>query len=166
MTILIIFSCGCFFEECGIVAYGDDHVVSVPQYRLSAFNQFRLPEYFKIIGLNYTLEDKEAVVKSLSRKLFEVSFLKRKFFYHKRLNKIIGPLSIDTITETPMWMHACPDARLQTIENLEWAIRELSLYNKETWEKWFPVFEAELIRLDHFTAFKKKEEVLRMVLEY
>lgn len=155
-----------FFEECGIVAYGDDHVVSVPQFRLSAFNQFRLPEYFKIIGLNYTMEDKEATVKALARKLFEISYLKRSFSYHKKLNRIIGPLSMDTVLETPMWMHNCPDARMQTIENLEWAIRELSLHKKDVWNKWFPILEGELLRLGHVTMFKKKEEVLKLVLEF
>ncbi|UXD79991.1 putative RdRP [Linepithema humile picorna-like virus 2] len=154
-----------FWMECGIVAYGDDHIVSIPDWRISVINQFTLPDLFKVIGLNYTMEDKDAVVKNFSRPLHEISFLKRGFRTIPRANKVVAPLSLDTILETPMWMHQTPDARAQTIENLEWAIKELSLHSIEVWKKYFPLLNTLLISLDHCTLFKNYREVQKLVLE-
>ncbi|UXD80048.1 putative RNA-dependent RNA polymerase [Linepithema humile picorna-like virus 1] len=154
-----------FWMECGIVAYGDDHIVSIPNWRIGVLNQFTLPDIFREIGLSYTMEDKDAVVKSFSRPLHEIAYLKRGFRTIPRANKVVAPLSLDTILETPMWMHQVPDARAQTIENLEWAIKELSLHSIETWKKYFPLLNALLLSLDHLTVFKNYREVQNLVLE-
>lgn len=62
-----------------------------------------------------------------------------------------------------MWMHECPDPELQTVENLEWAIKELSLHSPSVWKDWFPVLDRELRSLGHFTQFCRQMEVREVV---
>lgn len=147
-----------FFEECGIVAYGDDHLVTIPDSRLTTFNQLTLPALFRKIGLSYTMEDKDAVAQAPCRKLTEVSYLKRSFRWDENIGRWLAPLSLSTVLETPMWIHKCPDPRAQTIENLEWALKELSLHNDFTWECWASVLREQQVRLGYYTKFRDQEE--------
>lgn len=146
-----------FWRECGIVAYGDDHIVSIPANRLEIFNQKTLVKLFLRIGLIYTMEDKGTTILQQSRKLTEISYLKRGFSFDKDRMRWIAPLSIDTITETPMWCHKTPDKHSQTIENLEWALRELSLHNAVTWGQWKFKFYSLLNELGKFPQATQEE---------
>jgi len=154
-----------FWERCGIVAYGDDHIVSVPNTDIERFNQFTVCEFFKKIGLSYTLEDKDAVVESASRNITEISYLKRKFVFDADLNQWIAPLSLSTILETPMWIHKCPDQVAQTIANLEFSLKELSLHDNNTWDEWAPKLKQECEKLGHYTLYKNKEETKLVCLD-
>nr|QJI52111.1 MAG: hypothetical protein 1 [Dicistroviridae sp.] len=147
-----------FWDECGIVAYGDDHIVSIPPSRLAKFNQLNLPALFEFIGLSYTMEDKDAHATLPSRPLSAVSFLKRKFERDELTGRWLAPLTLDTILEFPMWMHKNPDPKLQTISELENALRELSLHKGHVWKLWSPKLIEELEELGHFTQFKNQTE--------
>nr|QJI52216.1 MAG: nonstructural polyprotein [Dicistroviridae sp.] len=149
------------WEECGLVAYGDDHIISIPENRLEIFNQFSIPQYFKQIGLSYTMEDKDAEVTRPFRELHEINYLKRGFERDED-GHWLAPLALATVLETPMWMHKCPDPRIQTIENLEWALKELSLHKKEVWEQWAPRLWKELVELEHYTRYIHQDST-RMV---
>jgi len=140
------------WEECGLVAYGDDHIISIPENRLDKFNQFSIPQYFKQIGLSYTMEDKDAEVTRPYRELSEINYLKRAFV-RERDGQWLAPLALTTVLETPMWMHKCPDPRIQTIENLEWALKELSLHSEDIWIQWSPKLRKELEELGHYTKY-------------
>jgi len=144
-----------FYQLCGIVAYGDDHIVSIPPSVLEVFNQLTIPELFKTIGLSYTMEDKDATATTPSRKITEISYLKRGFRWDDKVGKWFAPLSLDTILETPMWLHRCPDKKLQTIDNLEWAIKELALHDDEIWNIYQPILIREGERLGHYTCYKE-----------
>ncbi|AYW51544.1 non-structural polyprotein [Myrmica scabrinodis virus 2] len=154
-----------FFKKCGIVAYGDDHLVSIPQEFLPIFNQQTLISLFKRIGLGYTMEDKDAVADAPARHISEVAYLKRKFLFDNDRQFWLGPISMDTILETPMWIHKCPDPNAQTIEELDSCLRELSLHDCDTWNKWAPVLISAGRRLGHYTEFVNQEETRAFVLE-
>lgn len=154
-----------FFKRCGIVAYGDDHILTVPDEYLDTFNQITLPSLFSTIGLSYTMEDKDAVAEQKSRNIREVSYLKRSFEFDSDRNMWLGPLSLETILESPMWIHSCPDARAQTIEQLDWALRELSLHSKDNWNRWAPTFKRLGKELGHSTQFANWMETREVVLE-
>lgn len=154
-----------FWERCGIVAYGDDHIVSVPDSDLERFNQFTMANYFKKIGLSYTLEDKDAVAKAPSRLITEVSYLKRTFEFDDDLNRWIAPLSLNTILETPMWIHKCPDEKAQTIANLEFSLKELSLHKENVWKEWAPKLHDECVKLGHYSVYKEQDEVRTICLD-
>lgn len=141
-----------FWDECGIVAYGDDHLVSIPEDRLSVFSQLTMPNLFRLIGLSYTMEDKDAVATCEARSIMEVSYLKRTFELNS-VGRWIAPLSLDTILESPMWVHVTPDVEAQTVETLDWAIRELSLHSENVWNTWIPVLVREQRRLGFYTRF-------------
>nr|WPV63190.1 MAG: RNA-dependent RNA polymerase [Wufeng shrew dicistrovirus 2] len=154
-----------FWQECGIVAYGDDHIVSVPDYELKTFNQESLVSLFQKIGLSYTMEDKDAKAEQPSRLLTEVSYLKRGFRRDKQMNRWVAPLSMSTILETPMWIHKSPDPRLQTVSNLEWALKELSLHSEETWNEWSPKLRQQCERLGQYTIYKDRDYTKRVCLD-
>lgn len=153
-----------FWELCGIVAYGDDHVVSIPDSELHNFNQLVLGDLFKKIGLSYTLEDKDAVAEKESRDISEVSYLKRNFVRDEKLGRWIAPISLQTILESPMWIHKCPDKKLQTIANLENSIKELSLHDEMTWTYWAPKLVGECNKLGHYTKLVNQAEVRNICL--
>lgn len=153
-----------FWKECAIVAYGDDHLVSIPRSRLDIFNQLTIPGFFEFIGLSYTPEDKESKLDRPSRKIEEVSYLRRSFVRDEVTGKWLAPLSLDVVLETPMWLHKCPDKKLQTVENLEWAIRELSLHPRAVWDQWFPRLQDEQRRLGYWTGFLDQFETRSIVL--
>lgn len=154
-----------FWDECGIVAYGDDHIVSIPPERISLFNQMTMPKLFSEIGLSYTMEDKDAVATQEYRSLGEISYLKRGFLYDKETGFWVAPLDLSVVLETPMWIRDCPDERLQTIENLEFAVRELSLHGEDTWNEWFPCLNRLMVELNHYTVFCNRDEVRRQVID-
>nr|UHK03032.1 MAG: RNA helicase [Guiyang dicistrovirus 3] len=151
------FNARSFWRDCGIVAYGDDHIVSIPPHRTDLFNQLTLPELFQQIGLSYTMEDKDKVATQPYRNLFEVTYLKRGFSRDAE-GEWLAPLSLDTILETPMWMHKCPDAQKQTVENLEWALKELSLHTAEVWQKWAPVLLREEEALGSYSMLVDQDQ--------
>jgi len=145
-----------FYSLCAIVAYGDDHIVSIPESCIEIFNQMTLPDLFKKIGLSYTMEDKDATATRPYRDISEINYLKRGFRWDEQEGKWFSPLSMDTILETPMWLHKCPDKRLQTIDNLEWALKELALHDEKVWNEWAPVLHREGERLNHYTMLKQQ----------
>lgn len=153
-----------FWQKCGIVAYGDDHIVSVPDEYLDKFNQFTIPTLFKQIGLSYTMEDKDAEVQAPSRSLDNISYLKRSFYYDEESARWLAPLSLDVVLETPMWMHQNPDHRAQTISGIEWALKELALHPPAFWECWSPVVRRAAESLGHYTQLKEQSSARAMCL--
>lgn len=147
-----------FWDRCGIVAYGDDHIVSVPNDAARYFNQFTIPEFFKQIGLSYTMEDKDAEVLYPTRSIEDITYLKRAFLKDNDSGRWLAPLSLDTVLETPMWMHKNPDPRNQTIENIDWALKELSLHSQDVWGEWSPKLIEQQQRLGHYTSFVNQDE--------
>lgn len=151
-----------FYKKCAIVAYGDDHIVSIADSAIGKFNQLTLTDLFKQIGLSYTMEDKDAVATEPFRELSQISYLKRGFLKDEFDGKWYAPLSLDTVLETPMWLHKCADKKLQTIDNLEWALKELSLHKPEVWAQWSPVLRREGEKLGHYTSLCDQKDA-RMV---
>lgn len=131
-----------FFEECGIIAYGDDHVVSIPYKYIYKFNQITLTDLFLKLNMKYTLEDKDATVDAPTRTIGEVTFLKRKFIFDSRVHRYIAPLAMETILESPMWIKKCTDPIEQTVVELENSLRELSLYPQEVWDLYISKFNT------------------------
>lgn len=142
-----------FFDECGIIAYGDDHVVSVPRKFLLKFNQITLIELMKKLNMEYTLEDKDAVASFESRSISEISFLKRQFIFDERVNRFVAPLSLDTILESPMWIKKCVDPVEQTIVELENSLRELSIHPSDVWDEHISKFKICFQKLHRTTVY-------------
>lgn len=153
-----------FFQQCGIVAYGDDHIVSVPTDALESFNQYTLIDLFKLIGLSYTLEDKDATVDAPSRPLSQVSYLKRRFEWDDGRQRYVAPLHLDSVLETPMWVKNCADINLQTFTELENSLKELSLHSKDIWKQHITKFKTSCKVLGHHSQFLDYEHARNFVL--
>lgn len=153
-----------FFQKCGIVAFGDDHIVSVPESVLDIFNQMTIPDFMDQIGLGYTMEDKDREVDVKSRVITEISYLKRSFVFDVERHRWIAPLTLDTILESPMWLHKCPDKVTQMITQLDTQLRELSLHDEKTWDKWASVFADLGKQFGHYTVYVNQEETRTEVL--
>jgi hypothetical protein len=153
-----------FFKRCGIVAYGDDHVISVPVSYTEVFNQLLIPEYMATIGLSYTMEDKERQVDVKTRPITDITYLKRSFVFDVDRQRWIAPITLDTILESPMWLHKCPDKVSQMIAQLDNQLRELCLHDKPTWEKWSSVFADLGKQFGHYTEYVCQEETRAEVL--
>lgn len=154
-----------FWKKCGIVAYGDDHIVSIPGKELETFNQMTLPALFAKIGLSYTMEEKETVATMRSRQIEDISYLRRGFLFDKDLNRWIAPLAIGTILEMPQWIHVTPDPKGQTIANLEFALKELSCHEPRVWNFWSMALQNECKKLGHYTEFTNQRETRAVCLD-
>lgn len=128
-----------FWQECDIVAYGDDHILGIPDRYLSFFNQNTLVDLLREFGLYYTDESKSGGEVPDFRPLTDISYLKRKFRYDKDVARYVAPLDLNVIKETPMWIRKCADSELQTFNNLEFSLRELSLHSQEEWDRLAPL---------------------------
>nr|QLI47713.1 MAG: nonstructural polyprotein [Dicistroviridae sp.] len=153
-----------FFQDCGLVAYGDDHICSVPDKYLSFFNQYTLESLFAKLGIGYTSEDKEDF-SAPYRHFTEVSYLKRKIVLDESRQRYVAPLTLDTVLETPMWIHRSDDPVEAMKCNMEFSLRELSLHDEETWNRWAPKMH-ELLQ-DHgcTTIFLDYQDTRAFVLD-
>lgn len=154
-----------FWTRCGIVAYGDDHIVSVPVEMLGTFDQLTLPALFQRIGLSYTMEDKDRGAEFPSRKLTEISYLKRTFMFDYDRMRWIAPLTLDTVLETPMWIHQTPDRMSATADNIDWSLRELSLHPAAVWTEFAPNLVALCAECGRCTLYSQHLETRSAVLD-
>jgi len=78
--------------------YGDDKLNGMDQKdpRSSYLNAITMKDFFVSIGLNFTRADKSEIVEPFE-KLEDVTFLKRSFRYHSKLECIVGPLDVKTL---------------------------------------------------------------------
>ncbi|AAF00472.1 nonstructural protein precursor, partial [Triatoma virus] len=153
-----------FFKEFGFVAYGDDHICAVPKRYQSFFNQMTLEKVFLELGIGYTTEDKREIDVPI-RSLDEIAYLKRSFVLDEERQQWIAPLTLDTVLETPSWIHRCDDPIEATVSNIEFALRELSLHSKQEWEKYAPVMLSEVTRLGRTTIFHDWADTRAFVLD-
>nr|ANS71485.1 nonstructural polyprotein [Homalodisca coagulata virus 1]ANS71497.1 nonstructural polyprotein [Homalodisca coagulata virus 1]ANS71501.1 nonstructural polyprotein [Homalodisca coagulata virus 1]ANS71503.1 nonstructural polyprotein [Homalodisca coagulata virus 1]ANS71505.1 nonstructural polyprotein [Homalodisca coagulata virus 1] len=119
-----------------LVSYGDDHIVSIPSGYEKIFNQSTLPTLFSEIGMTYTDETKSDREVPETRRIEDVTFLKRGFRWEKELNRYVAPLSLDTVLETPFWRSKSLNPRSITESSVEWACHELALHDESTFQEW------------------------------
>lgn len=152
-----------FLNEFGFVAYGDDHVCAVPKKYQGYFNQVTLQEVFKHYGIGYTTEDKQDIVEPI-RTLDKITYLKRSFRLEEVRQRYVAPLTLDTILETPMWIHKSDDPVEATVANLEFSLRELSLHSEDVWDLYAPKLVEIVNKLGRTTVFNDYVETQEFVL--
>jgi hypothetical protein len=113
---------------------GDDNAWTVdPKYH-HLFNELTLPQLMAQIGLTYTTELKADAVVPF-RRVYEINYLKRSFRYEELLGAHVAPLALETVTEIPLWTKTGnPHDTFKS--NLETYFKELSLHDKDTWNKY------------------------------
>jgi len=90
-----------------------------------------------LIGLTYTSELKGDIAEAL-RSITEVSYLKRMFRYDSSRRRWVAPLDIDSILECLYWTRRRDDAEVITQQNVDFALKELSLHGEDIYSKYAP----------------------------
>jgi hypothetical protein len=87
-----------------LATVGDDNLACLsPAAIRGGFSALQHAESLKSIGVNYTSTDKTSKIVPLLT-LPEVTFLKRDFYYHRRLQRYIGRLDLATASTIGYWI--------------------------------------------------------------
>jgi len=124
-----------FKKYVRLATYGDDNVMGVSK-ECPNFNHTRIAISLKIIGVEYTMADKEAEsIPYISIK--DVSFLKRAFVYDPSCDIMLAPLehkSFDKMLTTHL-DNGILAAEAHSICVIETALREYFFYGREKFEE-------------------------------
>jgi len=106
--------------------YGDDLVVAVRRTE-TEFNAINYATIMESLGLEFTTAEKGTISKAYSS-IHDISFLKRKFVYHDKLNTIVGVLDDKTREATINWVSDANNINELTMEKLSVYQREAFLH--------------------------------------
>lgn len=123
-----------FRKYVNLATYGDDNIMGVSD-DCPDFNHTRISVIMKLIGVDYTMAEKEAQSIPYIH-INDSSFLKRKFVYDSDAEAIVCPLdhaSIDKML-TARLDEGVLDSRAHSICVIETALREYFFYGKEKFE--------------------------------
>jgi hypothetical protein len=125
-----------FPKNVKLVELGDDNIFNFSDACSEVFNQETIGRFMAEIGLTYTDEDKQTGSIVKWRTLEECTFLKRGFRVEKVLDRYVGPLSLDSLLESPYWTtkNAMKDSITKT--TTETCLLELALHDEATWKQW------------------------------
>lgn len=111
-----------FERKVVFFVYGDDNIVSVSKDVEHLYNFESVSRMFSLFGYRYTAADKSSTY--LTKKLSELTFLKRGFRQHPLKHAIWMPImKLDTIYELCNWIRESDDDVAATLENLDDALK-------------------------------------------
>jgi hypothetical protein len=90
-----------FFSDIVDLVYGDD-TLNACLTNDDNLNALTMLEFFNSIGLSCTTSTK-GVIKEAYESFRDITFLKRSFRFHPKLNKVVCPLDLDTIYSSLSW---------------------------------------------------------------
>lgn len=147
------------------VSFGDDSVVNIAASVVCWYNQNTIALALTQFGYVYTNEMKDGVVPD-SRRLYEVTFLKRGFVYDPKYMRFLAPLELDVILEMPFWYKKGGNPKSMTATNLDTALWELSLHGPVVFDKWAPLFiSASKRKISHLPANTSYSQNLKLTFE-
>lgn len=153
-----------FNRNVYILVLGDDLIMVVSGDYHEVFSPKRVSECLAVLGMTFTDEEKNAS-RSSFRSLNEVSFLKRSFRYENSVGRFVGPLDLSTILEMPFWTKSGPAEKTITMDNLWFALKELSLHGPEVYQHWAPkLIKASIERMHHCPPLQEWSDVLTSAL--
>jgi len=129
-------------------AYGDDSLICVSDYAIDRYNQETIPKVLSSYDITYTIESKDDKT-CMSRELTEVTFLKRSFYMHPVLERIVAPLDLETILEIPYWTKKGFHRDQIVRDNVDVCLLELSYHDPAIFADWAP------------QIIKKSEDILK-----
>jgi hypothetical protein len=106
---------------------GDDKLFGSSGMSAKYVNALTLKSFFNSIGMEFTDGDKGEIL-SAHKPLKELVFLKRGFRYHNELGKVVGPLAVDTLRNTILWVNGRKDTRIVMEGKLHAYQREMYLH--------------------------------------
>jgi len=155
-----------FEDHVYVVAFGDDSVVNVSDDKKDIFNLEVMIEKAPLAGFTYTdaSKGKNANLEKTS-KLCDVTFLKRTFKWSEDAGRIIAPLELDVILETPYWRRVSNSPVTRTLDNVEDSLLELALHGRGVFDEWYPkISKAVTKRYRRCTKMSTYEEYFEKAL--
>jgi len=135
-----------FQKYVKLATYGDDNVMGVSS-ECPNFNHSRIAVAMKLIGVEYTMAEKEAESVPYIH-IDDSSFLKRKFVFDKDIGTIVAPLdstSFDKMLTTCLKSDVlAPEAHAVCV--IETALREYFFYGKDVYAEKHKYFKGLVIR--------------------
>lgn len=119
-------------ENVTIITYGDDGLLGVKDNLISEFNLVTLQEFFAKHGIKYTNASKDETMGQTHNTLEEATFLKHNFIL--RNSKYHAALDKNSIENQLNWISKDGDQLLNTIINIENALRQSYAHGREYYE--------------------------------
>lgn len=147
-----------------MVSYGDDNLIGISEKIISWFNQNTITTALLVIGHEYTDEAKTGIIVPV-RDISEVAYLKRHFKWNPALNRYVAPLDLDTVLEIVQWTKKGLASDAITLANLDVTMRELSLHDRETFDKYKKILYDECIKNRVMYRFATQNEYIAAVCD-
>jgi hypothetical protein len=126
------------------LVYGDDNVVGLHRPIATWYNQNTVGPVLATCGYTYTPEDKGDGVCPDTRVLTEVEFLKRRWV-SDGAGGCLMPLRLASILSIPRWVRGRDDVPGRVQQNVECALRELSLHPRDVWDEYAELMRSGLV---------------------
>jgi hypothetical protein len=153
-----------FNENVSLVTYGDDNLIGILEPILPWFNQITMCEMFVIIGHEYTDETKSGHILPC-KDLSECAYLKRKFIFDQVLQRHTAPIELSVILEIPQWTKKGNMADEIELANIDVAMRELSLHDRDTFDHFSRIYQRACFQKGVDYRFQTYSEYRTSVLE-
>lgn len=122
-----------FFIDIFGVIYGDDLAVGVADSIKNKFNAIIYASVMGDLGLGFTTSTKKPHIKPFMP-LRDITFLKRRFFAHRLINDIVGPLDLNVLKASAGFVHDSVRDEEITRQKMNSLQRELFLHSAETYK--------------------------------
>jgi len=120
--------------------YGDDKIVGVKN--LPSLNAINMAEFFESIGMGFTDSNKNKITQPYMD-IKDITFLKRAFVYHPKLEKIMCPLDLKTLLSTISYVNTSSDIDQVLQDKLHMLQREGFLHENIVYKFIVDTLEAE-----------------------
>lgn len=125
-----------FFSNLLTATYGDDIMWAIKDELAQDFDNVQLAMFYKEkLNMTITAAVKGAELKPFTD-IWDLSFLKREFFYHSEVKDIVGRLDYNSIRKTLLWY--LPSEAVTPLEQvasaLESVLYELYFYDPDTFD--------------------------------
>jgi hypothetical protein len=138
----------CWAQEVGITisfsanvylcVMGDDNIFHVSSEYRDIFTELCVQKHMKAFGLTYTPEQKDDEFGQW-RTISDVEFLKRGFRWNEKFQVFVAPWRLECLLESPYWVINSASQVDSTIQKVYSCLRELSLHDEDTFNKWAPL---------------------------
>lgn len=148
-----------------VIAYGDDNVVNVSNLT-TWYDHNSVSKVLSSIGLVYTSSRKlvDEVVTFEDRK--DITFLGRRFVYNSKHHRFVAPLCLDTVLSMTNYLNKNPDLDGVCKTVVDTQLRELSLHEKEIFDRWAPkILGAAKSHLSYIPAIQDQETLMCTTFE-
>lgn len=133
-----------FDNHVAFAGYGDDNALGIHPDCIDEFNQNTIAAAMVAYGREYTNDRKDEAYTPNSRRLEEVTLLKRDFVPHGHIYK--APLNLTSILTIPYWCANKRDEATIVNQNIETTLMELSLHTPQVWDNYAPKIAAAALK--------------------